>query len=268
MPLAAFLTLSELRACQKKRAGEGGRAGKKGGEEETYDFRPFFRPFFYLVLLWLLCPSPPPILRPPLVARTAIFATAATAVVAAGAAGITMSSNRLQIFVRRKNYAIVPLNSNLHEASVIRILCRACERSDAEYLVAMLQCVVTALREGHGVNKASSDDMLEVLVSIFSSHVVNKSLALSIASIHKSTRAGGEEDFACCTILQALHTLELLQEANADPGDRAGDRNACPFLTSTQSLPSPPQLCHIVCSMARVHQRAVSDGGAEPDCEP
>ena len=65
---------------------------------------------------------------------------------------------------------IVPINSTLHETSVMRSFAKGLHRYDADYLVASLQMLSTALQTHHGFTHVPADVLLDAFIPMIRRH--------------------------------------------------------------------------------------------------
>lgn len=111
-----------------------------------------------------------------------------------------------------KNHAvdqIVPINSNLHETYVMRSLAKGLHRYDADYIVASLQMLSTALQTHHGCTHVPADVLLDAFIPMIRRHCRLSYLRKRVEAIANSGlfTDGSEQAYACCIVSSAVHFL-------------------------------------------------------------
>ena len=113
----------------------------------------------------------------------------------------------------RKPYKIVPIDSSLCEAPLIRTLARGLKNNDPDYLVACLRILVTA--STHHTSKVPSTELLlDNLVSLLRRHCHFKRVYKRIHSM--KVHAGSEQDYAYCLFASTL-TFLINEDNNSKP---------------------------------------------------
>ena len=104
---------------------------------------------------------------------------------------------------------IVPINSTLHETSVMRSFAKGLHRYDADYLVASLQMLSTALQTHHGFTHVPADVLLDAFIPMIRRHCRLSHLRTRIEAIANSGlfTDGSEQAYACCIVGSAVHFL-------------------------------------------------------------
>ena len=104
---------------------------------------------------------------------------------------------------------IVPINSNLHEPSVMRSLAKGLHRYDADYLVASLQILSTALQTHHSLTHVPADVLLDAFIPMIRRHCRLSYLRKRMEAIANSGlfTDGSEQAYACCVVSSAVHFL-------------------------------------------------------------
>ena len=134
----------------------------------------------------------------PLTTATA-FAAAA---VGSAAARQQHARYRPRFFHRRTQHHIVPVDSTLHEASVMRTLAQGLRRRDADYLVAALKSLTVALQVHHDVEVVPADALLDALVPMVRRHCRLDAVRARLKEMVESgaVSPGSEQDYACCLV--------------------------------------------------------------------
>ena len=140
----------------------------------------------------------------------------AAAAVGSAAAHRQHARYRPRFFHRRTQHHIVPVDSTLHETSVMRTLAQGLRRRDADYLVAALQSLTVALEVHHGVEVVPADALLDALVPMVRRHcqldAVRARLTEMVAS--GAVSPGSEQDYACCMVESAAMFIEKRRESS------------------------------------------------------
>lgn len=118
-------------------------------------------------------------------------------------------SKKRRFFHKHTSDRIVPINSNLHETSVIRSLAKGLHQYDADYLVASLQILSTALQTHHELQFVPADVLLDAFIPMIRRHCRLPYLRKRVEAIANSGlfTDGSEQAYACCIVSSAVHFL-------------------------------------------------------------
>lgn len=116
------------------------------------------------------------------------------------------------IFKHYSSHVIVPLDSTIHEAYIIRCLCKGIQTNDACYITAAFHSLCIAI-EQLTQQKATSDILLDKLIPIIQHKCHPKHLqrALHSVSVNLDGDGNGATGYSMCLFQSAIYYGELVK---------------------------------------------------------
>ena len=104
----------------------------------------------------------------------------------------------------RTHHHITPVDSTLHERSVMRMFLKGLHVLDPDYLVGALKNLTMAFKVHHQVNALASDLLLDTLVSMMQKHCRLHDVYTRLHTMNVDWSSGCEQTWACCQFLMAV----------------------------------------------------------------
>lgn len=112
----------------------------------------------------------------------------------------TAHAQRPSYFHARKRQHVVPLDSTLHEGSVLRTIAKGLHARDPDFLVVALQSLSKALEVHHGHTHVPADVLLDALVPMIGRHCRLDRVRTAAEAASVGVSPGSEQAYACCVV--------------------------------------------------------------------